>query len=408
VAVAVALSLGGCHLGPKALEHSHREYNEAVKLVADEQLLLNLVRARYNDTLSRLDVSAIAAQYELDTSVEARPFFATEAANNMIGTFSRVLPFGGAAWRNRPTISLTPLDDPETLRGLFTPATLDGIIFLSETSWPVATVFRLWVEHLNRLPNAVTASGPPRGLVPEFQEFLRATELLQILQDRGDIRFIREERITELSSPLPEANVPATAVVEAAKSGYEYRQQPDRRWVLIRRDRRLDLKISPAAVRSPEVLELCQLLRLQPGRLSYPVTVGGLEEPFASTHAAEESTTLNIYPRSTVQAYFYASHGVLVPPEHLARGIVAPTFEADGTVFDWQQVTAGLFTVHSCQQHHRPPHAYVAVKYQDYWFYIDDRDNASKVSFALIAVMTRVNLLGVRKGGPALTLPVGR
>jgi hypothetical protein len=50
----------------------------------------------------------------------------------------------------------------------------------------------------------------------------------------------------------------------------------------------------------------------------------------------------------------------------------------------------------------------VAVKYRDYWFYIDDRDSDSKVSFALMMTMTRANLLGTRKGGPAFTLPAGR
>jgi hypothetical protein len=102
------------------------------------------------------------------------------------------------------------------------------------------------------------------------------------------------------------------------------------------------------------------------------------------------------------------SHGVDVPPEHLNGGIVTPTIEPDGTVFDWQQVTAGLFTIHYARQYCRPKQAYVAVKYRDYWFSIDDRDSDSKITFSLMLTMTHVNLLGVRKGGPALTLPVGR
>src|SRR5262249_36409000 len=59
-------------------------------------------------------------------------------------------------------------------------------------------------------------------------------------------------------------------------------------------------------------------------------------------------------------------------------------------------------------QHCRPEHAAVAVKHRGYWFYIDDRDADSKQTLTLVLVLTRVNLLGVRKGGPALTLPVGR
>ena len=77
-------------------------------------------------------------------------------------------------------------------------------------------------------------------------------------------------------------------------------------------------------------------------------------------------------------------------------------------MFDWQFVTVGLFSVHSVKSHFPPKCAHVAVKYRDYWYYIDDRDIDSKRTFSFMSVMTRVNLLGVRKGGPALTLPVGR
>ena len=45
----------------------------------EEQLLRNLVRLRYNETPLELNVSSIAAQYELDGGAEARPFFRPES-----------------------------------------------------------------------------------------------------------------------------------------------------------------------------------------------------------------------------------------------------------------------------------------------------------------------------------------
>jgi hypothetical protein len=71
LAVWSCLAAGGCTFGPKALERSHAPYNEAVKQVAEQQLLLNIVRLRYNENPMRLDVSAIAAQYELNAAAEA-------------------------------------------------------------------------------------------------------------------------------------------------------------------------------------------------------------------------------------------------------------------------------------------------------------------------------------------------
>jgi hypothetical protein len=396
----------GCSFGARMIESSVGPYNEAVTRVSEEQLLLNVVRLRYNDNPTRLDVSAIAAQYEIDATAEARPFFAApNPAGSVFESFTRILPdvLGTAA--NRPTISLTPLDDPETIRGLFTPATLDGIVFLAETSYPLSTVFELFVEYMNHVPNAPTASGPPRGIVPEFRDFKRATGILQELKDTGDLQFLREEKLTVLGSNLSEQSVTASSMVEAAKNGFEYQQRPDRTWALVKRDRKLVLLIRPEVLSRPDVVELANLLRLRPGRSRYDVNVGS-SKSLAGLEAASNLEAVNIYPRSVIQACYYVAHGIDVPAEHYACGLVRPVALADGQAFDWQELFQGLFTVHSVKQFRRPDCAFVAVKYRDYWFYIDDRDADTKATFALLLTMTRINLLGTRKGGPTLTLPV--
>ncbi len=248
----ICLPACGCTFGAHMLESSVGPYNAAVTRVSEEQLLLNVVRLRYNDNPTRLDVASIAAQYELDASAEARPFFAApNPAGAVFETFGAILPDLMASGANRPTISLTPLDDPETIRGLFTPATLDGIVFLAETSYPLSTVFQLFVESINGVPNAPSASGPPRGIVPEFREFKRAAEILQQLKDLGDLQFVREEKLSEYGSRLSESSVTAGALVEAAKNGFEYQRQPDKSWSLVKRERKLMLQIRPEALRAP-------------------------------------------------------------------------------------------------------------------------------------------------------------
>jgi hypothetical protein len=169
-------------------------YNEAVKQVTEEELLLNLVRLRYNDDFIHLDMSSVTAQYELDAAAEARPFFGF-ASSVGLGFFrSVVLPDAAVTTVNRPTLTMVPLNDPATVRRLFRPGTVEEILFLAETSWPIATICRLYVESLNGVPNAPSASGPTRAFVPQFREFQRVVELLQVLQDSAEITLVHADK----------------------------------------------------------------------------------------------------------------------------------------------------------------------------------------------------------------------
>ena len=98
-----------------------------------------------------------------------------------------------------------------------------------------------------------------------------------------------------------------------------------------------------------------------------------------------------------------------VPLEHFDCGVARPRLDADGQPFDARATTAGLFEVHACRGHKRPNTAYVAVKYRDYWYYIDDRDGVSKETFELMLQFSRLDF-GRRRpsAGPVLTLPAGR
>jgi hypothetical protein len=263
---------------------------------------------------------------------------------------------------NRPTITLLPGSESETIREFLTPIPAETMAFLSETSWPVSTIARLWIERLSGVPNAVTASGPQRGFISDFARFLHIAELLQIAQD-NELAFIHtEERFQEVVAPLPTEVVTAAAEVEAAKNGMQYRASEDgKSHVLVRRHRQLVLEVNPGAESSPVVAELTTLLNLVPGLRRYDVLVGEVPDPLK--YPREQSDKLRVMPRSTAQVYFYLANGVEVPLEHLNCGLVQPQVDVEGNVFDGRELTRGLFEVHVCKgpKHKPPPSAYVAV-----------------------------------------------
>jgi hypothetical protein len=414
---AVVLSCGlaalaaGCSFGPHVLERTHGPYNEAMRRVEEEQLLRNIILLRYNECPLNLNVTSIAAQYELNSQAEARPFFLAPnpASNDTFHSFTSILPDFLVGAANRPTVTLDPADGGEAVRQFLTPISADTLIFLTQTSWPVSTVIRLWVERLNGVPNAVTASGPARCIPPDFARFQRIAELLQDTQDRELATVRAEEILTEMGAPLPADAMTAAAQVEAAKAGLEYRRGADgKSWNLVRKERRLGVEVTPGAEASPELAELDSLLNLVPGQRRYEIITAGRGSPDPAKYPAPPAGELRLVPRSSAQVLFYLANGVELPPEHIAAGLVHCPTDEDGRVVDGRVITRGLFEVHVCHGHKPPKTAYVAVHYRDLWYYIDDHDSASKATFAFVQQLSRLDFARQRLGtGPVLTLPAG-
>ena len=168
------------------------------------------------------------------------------------------------------------------------------------------------------------------------------------------------------------------------------------------------LQVNAGAEGSPELLEMEALLNLKPGQRRYEMvaTASGVPDPLRVP--TEPSAVLSVVPRSTAQVYYYLSNGVEVPPAHLECGLVRPPVDGAGRVFDAREVTRGLFEVHVARGHRPPPCAYVAVRYRDYWYFIDDRDQASKAAFGMVMQLSRLDFKRQTLGsGPLLTLPAG-
>ena len=214
----------------------------------------------------------------------------------------------------------------------------------------------------------------------------------------------------EAGGPLPASAVSVAGAVDAAKNGLEVRAGGDGKvYSVFRKERRLVMEVNPGAEDAPEVQELAELLNLQKGRGRYRLVVGlgGVPDPLL--RSLPPSDAVRITPRSLAEVIAFLANGVDVPPEHFQCGVARPRLDSDGQPFDAAATTAGLFEVHTCKGHKPPPTAYVAVKYRDYWYYIDDRDGASKATFELMLQFSRLDF-GHRRAPvvPVLTLPAGR
>lgn len=391
----------GCSFGPKALTNTHHQYTEAVKRISEEHLLFTLLRMRYNETPTNLDLSSIAAQYEISTSAEARPFFSTESVSpGIFRDFTKILPYASLGASNRPTFSYVPGDDGSAVRRFLTPITPETLVFLGQSGWPVADVMRLYLDRINGVPNGVLSSGPSRGATPDYERFLRVSELLQKMSEQEIMTVAGEDRVVPLGDPVPSDRVTAASITEAAKNGFEYRKGDDGQWTLIRHDTKMVMAVTPGSEKSPELAEFRKLLNLRKDQSTYEVTVSTRGEPDPIKHAIAPLGELRAATRSNAQVLYFLSNGIEVPAGHLSSGV------AVGSPGD-SELTRGLFRVKCATGHHAPAGAFVAVWFRDHWFYIDDADHETKRTFSLMMQLSRLDFARNPLNGPALTLPVG-
>src|SRR5262249_11275560 len=206
-ALLLGAPVAGCSsFGPSALQQSRLQYNEVVKTTTEQQLLLNIVRLRYTDTPSSLAVSAIAAQFEVSKSFGLTPFFVASGAEGA-KSYAAVLPQLGISGADRPTFSLTPLDDQEFTRNLFTTLPLDGVPSLPKTTWRIFTELRMSLEPMLWVSNAQPPSGPTPKAAPVFQDLLSGIQPMQALQNRGQLVFSVEEQLEPQGGAVPLASV---------------------------------------------------------------------------------------------------------------------------------------------------------------------------------------------------------
>lgn len=393
----------GCGFGPRSIVQTRLAYNEAVKTTSEEQFLLNIVRLRYTNTPSSLAISNIADQQELASELQAIPFFVPGAIDGFRAT---ALPQATLTRASRPTLSYTPLDDEDYTQRLFTPISLNGAFYLSRTTWPISTVFRLYLENLNWVSNAETASGPTPRCAPEYAQFLEGIQALQELQDLQLVQLHFDTHEELVGGPFENPANASEMVLKALDMELDVRHD-ESGYTLIKKSSQPMLAIDPAAKDQPAWETFCRCFHVDPHVSALKITSEELA-PFQNAESDNKLSVLDLETRSLLQVLFFVSHGIDIPNEHIREGKVPMTCNPDGTPFDWRQVMDGLFRIHCMKSKKRPEQAYVSVFYEGYWYYIDQRDRDTKATFSLLLEVSRLELQSSESNAPLLTLPLGR
>lgn len=214
----------GC-LGPMAIRQSRGKYNEAIQQTSDEQLLLNLVRLRYRDSPSFLELSSLSTQFAFGESAFANGRIIERP------TTSDYLNLGASANASeRPTVTYDPLRGQAFVKRLVSPMSEETIILLIRSGWSIDRVLRATAQELNGAENVRRGSGPTPDRIArdEFESFIRAVAALRELQLARVTTIGYEDKQKAISGPLDPTSLDADAAVAAAKEGWRIEPRNER------------------------------------------------------------------------------------------------------------------------------------------------------------------------------------
>jgi hypothetical protein len=399
VLLASSAGVSGC-LGPKAVRYTRIKYNEVVRDTNDEQLLLNIVRLRYADSVVFIDLPNITSQFE----IAGRGNYLGGYGNQYRGQTN--LGFGELSMRDTPTLSYHPREGREIAKALLNPLSAD-LFSVVNAGADIEQLLLLTVNDINDVSNARGATLLTPSVPEDNSEFVRGIRLLEQLRQRDgtELGIAMDEDPAGSSDAIPKGLVQGRDLVNALKDSYVFRARGDGEMTLLKREKELGLYVRPPYVHSGEMEEVAKIFGLTPGLSNYRLKSELSEESNQPPPSPLGYTTMFMNMRSVLQMMIFLSKGVSVPPEHELSGIAPVTPGPNGMPFDWTQITAGNFIVHVAK--HRPKNAEVAVKYRGYWFYIALNDVKSRAALTFLETLFTLQESDGRNVGPLLTLPLG-
>jgi len=348
------LLLTGCSakVGPKNLNIDSDHYNRAVHHSMDRQLLLNIVRLRYRDTPTFLQVGIISSSYDFKRA--GKSCFEYDDSSYIW----KIKPEIGIEYSEKPTTTYSPVRGEGFVSEFLSPVPFETVLLLNSSGWNMDRILRCCVQRINNIRNAPSASGPTPTIAPEYSEFAELSMLLKTLEEQDGVHVVSQR-----------------AQEKCAPDFY--------------------LVFDPEVAEPSIMHRVWDMLDIEPGTHQVKIT------PYHGKKHGKND--LMIQTRSPLSIMYFLSHGVHAPWCDELNGLVTITQDQFGEQFSWNNVLNGIMQIHYAKER-TVCNAAVLVNYRGYDFYIDDRDLGSKATFSLLS-----QLLALQTGKPnipILTLPV--
>jgi len=142
-----------------------------------------------------------------------------------------------------------------------------------------------------------------------------------------------------------------------------------------------------------EQKKIRQILGLNPDLNQFKVIYGAM---------AKDDTEIAILSRSMLQILSELSSYIEIPEKHVQEKRAPENLSITA---DIEAGVAPLLHIYSASNY--PKDAFVAVKYRDTWFWIDDKDYWTKRMFSFLMYLFSLAETGSPSQAPVLTIPTG-
>lgn len=339
-------------------------YSSEIAAARQQQLLLNIVRLRYQDPVSFVEVQTLTTE-----DARTRGGGLASAIGLDDGPFNEVL--AGEAFQERseaPTAVYNVLRGGAYAQQLLQPVAPESIFLLSQSGWSVERLMLCCVARIGDLENARSAAGPTPDQLPDNRIFREFARLMRRLQLSGDllVQVLNDE------------------------------EDKDPRIVVSWRRGSADGEALAEMFRSHRVAA-----HFTPGERLYSAEL--------ATRSGQRGDS-PVRGRSLLGMLHALSQTVDVPPEH-AHLVTKTTGPAAGRTpcspgGPWDAVIGDYFAVNWSQQ--KPANASVAVPYRGVWFYVDDSCRSAKSTLDLIGHLYALQAGLSENGGRDTLLLIGR
>lgn len=340
----LGLVLAGCtSIGPQSVPRDRFDYVASISESAKRQILINLLKVRYADAPVFLDVSSVINSYTLETTLDVFGQSSTTA----FGDSFRSLGASGR-YADQPTITYTPLSGDKFARSIMSPIQVAAVLLLAQGGYPLDVVLRFCVISVNGLENSFGGYAARPG-DPKFHEFLT---------------LVREHHVAGRIEMRPRGES----------------EEKDLVWIL-----RPPADEAMAARQA----RLAALLGINPDKREYRVIPGAF---------ATRDDEIAIQTRSILQVMVDLASYIEVPPGDAAEERV----HVPQRTPEQERMFPAMLRVRHADA--PPRDAYVAARYRERWFWIDDRDRGSKAAFSFLMLMLALTTTETPPG-PVVTIP---